>query len=96
MPLFRTLFGDSEVIKKLLSLLSQGMACIDPKLHEDMITVVLNLSIENNNKRLFVEDEKLITFIIDSLKLGTVQTRSNAVATIFSLSTLYINKQIIG
>ncbi|KAL5068539.1 hypothetical protein RYX36_019426 [Vicia faba] len=96
MPPFRTLFGDSEVIKKLLSPLSQGMACIDPELHEDLITAVLNLSIDDNNKRLFVEDEKLITFIIDSLKSGTVQTRSNAAAAIFSLSALDINKQIIG
>lgn len=96
MPPFRTLFGDSEVIKKLLSPLSKGVACIDSELHEDLITAVLNLSIDDNNKRVFVEDEKLITFIIDSLKSGTVQTKSNAAAAIFSLSAPDINKQIIG
>lgn len=96
MPSFRRLFGDSEVIQKLLSPLSPGMACIDPELHEDLITAVQNLSIDESNKRVFVEDEKLITFIIDSLKSGTIQTRSNAAAAILSLSALDINKHIIG
>jgi len=96
MPSFRRLFSDSEVIQKLLSPLSPGVACIDHELHEDLITAVQNLSIDESNKRVFVEDEKLITFIIDSLKSGTIQTRSNAAAAIFSLSALDINKHIIG
>ncbi|KAK2402561.1 plant U-box [Trifolium repens] len=96
MPSFRTLFGDSEVIQKLLTPFSPGMACIDPELQEDLITAVLNLSIDEKNKRVFAEDEKLIAFIIDSLKSGTIQTRSNAAAAILSLSALDINKHIIG
>ncbi|WJX12810.1 hypothetical protein P8452_03264 [Trifolium repens] len=96
MPSFRTLFGDSEVIQKLLTPFSPGMACIDPELQEDLITAVLNLSIDEKNKSVFAEDEKLIAFIIYSLKSGTIQTRSNAAAAIFSLSALDINKHIIG
>nr|XP_012569919.1 U-box domain-containing protein 9-like isoform X2 [Cicer arietinum] len=96
MPSFRTLFGDSEVIQKLLIPLSPGVDCVDPELHEDLITSVLNLSINDNNKRVFAEDEKLMSFIIDSLKSGTIQTRSNAAAAIFSLSAVDINKHIIG
>jgi hypothetical protein len=96
MPSFRTLFGDSEVIQKLLTPFSPGMACIDPELQEDLITAVLNLSIDEKNKRVFAEDEKLIAFIIDSLKSGTIQTRSNAAAAILSLSALDVNKHIIG
>ncbi|WJX19197.1 hypothetical protein P8452_08913 [Trifolium repens] len=96
MPSFRTLFGDSEVIQKLLTPFSPGMACIDPELQEDLITAVLNLSIDEKNKRVFAEDEKLIAFVIDSLKSGTIQTRSNAAAAILSLSALDINKHIIG
>lgn len=76
------------MIQKLLSPLSPGVACIDPELHENLITAVLNLSFDESNKRAFVEDEKLITFIIDSLKSGTIQTRSNAAAAILSLSAL--------
>jgi len=72
------------------------VACIDPELHENLITAVLNLSFDESNKRAFVEDEKLITFIIDSLKSGTIQTRSNAAAAILSLSALDINKHVIG
>lgn len=97
MPSFRTLFGEPEVIQQLLSPLSAGTASVDPELHEDLITTVLNLSINDNNKRVFAEDERVISLLIDSLKYsGTIQTRSNAAAAIFSLSALESNKHIIG
>ncbi|KAJ1409315.1 Zinc finger, RING/FYVE/PHD-type [Sesbania bispinosa] len=96
MPSFRTLFGKPEVIQELLSPLSAGTICIDPELHEDLITTLLNLSINEDNKKVLAEDEKVISLLIDSLKSGTTQTRSNAAAAFFSLSALESNKLIIG
>lgn len=96
-PSFRTLFRESaDVIAKLLSPLSPGMACTHPDLHEDLITTVLNLSIHDDNKKVFAEDPTVISLLIDALKSGTIQTRSNAAAAIFSLSALDSNKLIIG
>lgn len=96
-PSFRTLFrGSADVIAKLLSPLSTGMACTHPDLHEDLITTVLNLSILDDNKKVFGEDPTVISLLIDALKSGTIQTRSNAAAAIFSLSALDSNKVIIG
>ncbi|XP_061363370.1 U-box domain-containing protein 9-like [Gastrolobium bilobum] len=98
MPSFRTLFGQqsSDVIPQLLSPLSPGTACIHPDLHEDLITTVLNLSIHDDNKKVFAEDPTVISLLIDALKSGTIQTRSNAAAAIFTLSALDSNKEIIG
>ncbi|KAG4919707.1 hypothetical protein JHK85_057988 [Glycine max] len=96
-PTFRTLFGDSEVIQLMLRPLSPGTASVDPELHEDLITTLLNLSIHDNNKRVLAEDEKVISLLIESLKYsGTVETRSNAAAAIFSMSAIDANRHIIG
>ena len=96
MPTFRTLFRKPNLIQKLLSPLSSGTAQIDPQLHEDLITTVHNLSIHDDNKRVFAEDENVISLLIESLRSGTIQTRSNAAAAIFSLSAPEHNKRIIG
>lgn len=93
---FRTLFGESGVIARLLSPLSPGRTCADPDLHEDMITTVLNLSINDDNKKVLGEDPAVISLLIDALKSGTIQTRSNAAAAFFSISALDSNKHIIG
>ncbi|XP_020210841.1 U-box domain-containing protein 9 [Cajanus cajan] len=95
MPSFRTLVGEStDVIPQLLSPLSSPGT--DPDLHEDLITTVLNLSIHDDNKKVFAEDPAVISLLIDALKCGTLQTRSNAAAAIFTLSALDDNKHIIG
>lgn len=97
MPSFRILFRESsDVIVQLLSPLSPGTANIPPDLHEDLITTVLNLSIHDDNKKMFAENPMVIPLLIDSLKSGTIQTRSNAAAAIFTLSALDSNKSIIG
>lgn len=96
MPTFRTLFRKPNLIQKLLSPLSSGTAQIDPQLHEDLITTVHNLSIHDDNKRVFAEDENVISLLVESLRSGTIQTRSNAAAAIFTLSALDSNKHIIG
>ncbi|KAK4282959.1 hypothetical protein QN277_014270 [Acacia crassicarpa] len=97
MPSFRILFNESsDVILQLLSPLSPGTAYIPPDLHEDLITTVLNLSIHDDNKKMFAENPMVIPLLIESLKFGTIQTRSNAAAAIFSLSALDSNKSTIG
>ncbi|XP_027351722.1 U-box domain-containing protein 9-like [Abrus precatorius] len=97
MPSIRTHFGESsDVILQLLSPLSPGTPCADSDLQEDLITTVLNLSIHDDNKKVFAEDPTVISLLIDALKSGTVQTRSNAAAAIFTLSALDSNKHIIG
>ncbi|KAF7817768.1 U-box domain-containing protein 9-like [Senna tora] len=97
MPLFRILFRESsDLILKLLSPLTPGTASIHPDLHEDLITTVLNLSIHDDNKKMFAEIPLVIPLLIESLKCGTIQSRSNAAAAIFTLSALDSNKSNIG
>ncbi|KAK9998017.1 hypothetical protein SO802_017620 [Lithocarpus litseifolius] len=97
MPSFRALFGTHpDAIPQLLNPLSSGSADTHPDLQEDLITTVLNLSIHDNNKRLVAEDPVAIPLLIESLKSGTIQTRSNAAAALFTLSALDPNKLIIG
>ncbi|CAL9003717.1 unnamed protein product [Prunus brigantina] len=94
---FRALFGESiETIPQLLSPLSLGQADTDPDLQEDLITTLLNLSIHDNNKRLVAEHPLVIPLLIESLISGTIQTKSNAAATFFTLAAIDSNKIIIG
>ncbi|CAJ1976307.1 unnamed protein product [Sphenostylis stenocarpa] len=92
----RSLFGNSQMIELLTRPLSSGTASVDTDLQEDLIATLLNLTINDVNKRVFVENENVLTVLIDSLKSGTVETRSNAAAAFSSLSSLASNKPIIG
>nr|KYP45274.1 U-box domain-containing protein 9 [Cajanus cajan] len=94
--LFRMLFADAEAIHLLLSPLSPGTPSVELELHEDLITTLLNLSIHDDNKRALAKNEKVVSLIVDSLKMGTVQTRSNATAEVFSMSSIYSNRHILG
>ncbi|RYR44993.1 hypothetical protein Ahy_A08g041249 isoform B [Arachis hypogaea] len=85
-----------DINQVLLSPLSPNTAHVHPDLHEDLITTILNLSIHDDNKKVFGEDPTVIALLIDALKSGTIQTRSNAAAAIFTLSALDSNKHIIG
>lgn len=97
MPSFRALFGESlDAIPQLLNPFSQNKGGIQPDLQEDLITTLLNLSIHDNNKKLVAETPMVIPLLVDALKSGTIETRSNAAATIFTLSALDSNKALIG
>lgn len=98
-PSFRALFGESlDAIPQLLNPLSQNKSRseVHPDLQEDLITTVLNLSIHDNNKKLVAETPIVIPLLLDALRSGTIQTRSNAAATLFTLSALDSNKTLIG
>lgn len=99
MPSFRALFGESMgAIPKLLSPLCQSKSWsnLHHDLQEDIITTILNLSIHDNNKKLVAETPMVISVLIDSLRSGAIETRSNAAAAIFTLSALDSNKALIG
>ncbi|XP_009134963.1 U-box domain-containing protein 9 [Brassica rapa] len=92
---FRALFGESsEGITRLVSPLLLNR---DEQLQEDVITTLLNISIhDDSNKKLVCENPNVIPLLIDALTRGTVATRSNAAAAIFTLSALDSNKALIG
>ncbi|GLU08012.1 hypothetical protein SLE2022_249430 [Rubroshorea leprosula] len=99
MPSFRALFGESvDAIPQLLNPLSGGKsqsgAHLD--LQEDVITTLLNLSIHDNNKKLVAETPMVIPLLMEALRSGTIETRSNAAAALFTLSALDSNKALIG
>ncbi|ESR56554.1 hypothetical protein CICLE_v10024335mg [Citrus x clementina] len=88
--------SDQKEAAKELRPLSPGRADTDPGLLEDLITTILNLSIHDENKRLVAENPLAIPLLIDSVRTGTIETRRNAAAALFSLSALDSNKLIIG
>ncbi|CAF2126651.1 hypothetical protein HID58_011072 [Brassica napus] len=92
---FRALFGESsEGITRLVSPLLVNQ---DEQLQEDVVTTLLNISIhDDSNKKLVCENPNVIPLLIDALTRGTVATRSNAAAAIFTLSALDSNKALIG
>ncbi|KAL9260947.1 U-box domain-containing protein [Drosera capensis] len=91
----RALFGESsDALTKLLRPLSvRDIPC---DLHEDLITTLLNISIYDSNRKLIAETPRAIPMLIEALSWGTIQTRSNAAAALFSLSALDSNKVLIG
>ncbi|KAF9688435.1 hypothetical protein SADUNF_Sadunf02G0196900 [Salix dunnii] len=99
MPSFRSLFSESlEAIPQLLRPLSEvkSRSSIYPDLQEDIITTLLNLSIHDNNKKLVAETPMVIPLLMEALMSGTIETRTNAAAALFTLSALDSNKTLIG
>ncbi|MCD7458121.1 hypothetical protein HAX54_037248 [Datura stramonium] len=95
-PPLRTVFGEcSDAVTKLLNPLLSGNVNDHPDLQEDLITAVLNISIHDSNKKLVAENPVVIPLLIESLKFGTLETRSNSAAALFTLSALDSNKHII-
>ncbi|KAL3573766.1 hypothetical protein D5086_024379 [Populus alba] len=96
-PSFRALFSDStDAIPQLVNPLSPGRANTHPDLQEDLITTIFNLSIHENNKQLIAENPLVIPLLVESVGSGNIETRRNAAAALFSLSSLDSNKLVIG
>ena len=99
MPSFRALFGEFvDAIPQLLTPLSESksQSGVHPDLQEDVITTLLNLSIHDSNKKLVAETPMVIPLLMEALRSGTIETRSNAAAALFTLSALDSNKELIG
>ncbi|URE13015.1 U-box domain-containing protein 9 [Musa troglodytarum] len=94
---FRALVGESPgTIPLLLSALSVPGLNNDTAVQGDIVTTVLNLSIHDSNKKIIGDNPQAIPSLIDVLKTGTMETRSNSAAALFSLSALDANKLKIG
>ncbi|KAK6946527.1 Armadillo [Dillenia turbinata] len=87
----RILIAGSGGIAPLVKLLS----CPDLKVRVHAVTALLNLSIDEANKRLIAQ-EGAIPSIIQILQNGTDEAKENAAAALFSLSMLDENKAIVG
>lgn len=99
MPSFRALFGESlDAIPQLLMPFFERKTRtgIHPDIQEDVITTLLNLSIHDSNKKLVAENPRVISLLMEALRSGTIETRANAAAALFTLSALDSNKSLIG
>ncbi|XP_047325153.1 U-box domain-containing protein 15-like [Impatiens glandulifera] len=67
----------------------------DSTIQENAVTTLLNLSIEESNKKLISEEEPFAG-IIEILQNGSICAKENSAAAIFSLSMLDENKAKIG
>lgn len=68
----------------------------DPQVVEDMVTIILNFSLHDSNKKIIGDDPEAIPFLIWALKSGDMGSRSNSAAAIFTLSAVDSNKVKIG
>lgn len=87
----RILIANAGGIPPLVKLLSFP----DSKIREHTVTAILNLSIDEANKRIIVR-EGAIPAIIGILHNGTDKARENSAATLFSLSMVDENKALVG
>ncbi|XP_058202381.1 U-box domain-containing protein 9-like [Rhododendron vialii] len=94
-PPFRDLFGNEAVSKLLEPLDVPDNACLDLDLQLDIITTVFNISLPDGNKKVVAENQRVIPLLINALRTGTSQTKSNAAAALLNLSKLNSNRTLI-
>ncbi|EFJ08739.1 ubiquitin-protein ligase, PUB2 [Selaginella moellendorffii] len=87
----RIRIANAGAIKPLVALLSSA----DPKVQEDSVTSLLNLSLNDGNKHDIV-DSGAIPPLISVLSEGNPEARQNAAATLFSLSVKQEYTALIG
>ncbi|XAR65959.1 Ubiquitin--protein ligase [Bertholletia excelsa] len=88
----RRIIAEAGAIPFLVSLLDSS----DPRIQENAVTALLNLSIFENN-RILIMAAGAIDSIVDVLQSGkNMEARENAAATIYSLSIVDDYKVIIG
>ncbi|KAK3425047.1 hypothetical protein EUGRSUZ_F01774 [Eucalyptus grandis] len=90
-PENRVLIAESSGIPPLVHLLSYP----DSKIQEHAVTALLNLSIDEANKK-SIANAGAIPAIIDILRKGTTEARENSAACLFSLSMVDENKITVG
>ncbi|KAH0990708.1 hypothetical protein GBA52_002191 [Prunus armeniaca] len=90
-PENRILVAKSGGIPPLVQLLSYP----DSKIQQHAVTALLNLSIDETNKKLITREEA-IPAIIEVLQKGSTEARENSAAALFSLSMLDENKETVG
>ncbi|KAL2505974.1 U-box domain-containing protein 15 [Abeliophyllum distichum] len=90
-PENRISIANSGGIPPLVHLLSYP----DSRIQEHAVTALLNLSIDESNKKLISREEP-IPAIIEVLHKGSIGAKENSAAALFSLSMLDENKEKIG
>ena len=90
-PENRILVAEHGGIPPLVQILSYP----DSKIKEHAVTALLNLSIDEGNKKL-ISQEGAIPAIIEVLENGSVVAKENSAAALFSLSMIDENKEIVG
>ncbi|KAK7340290.1 hypothetical protein VNO77_20992 [Canavalia gladiata] len=90
-PENRVLVAKHGGIPPLVQLLSYP----DSKIQEHAVTALLNLSIDEGNKKI-ISQEGAIPAIIEVLEKGNCVAKENSAATLFSLSMLDEIKEIVG
>lgn len=94
---FRAVLGDRpDSISRMISARSTPGLQNDPQVLEDMVTIILNFSLHDSNKKVIADDPEAIPFLIWALKSGDMGSRGNSAAAIFTLSALDSNKEKIG
>ncbi|RDX61251.1 U-box domain-containing protein 15, partial [Mucuna pruriens] len=90
-PENRILVAELGGIPPLVQLLSYP----DPRIQEHAVTALLNLSIDEGNKKL-ISIEGAIPAIIEVLENGTCVAKENSAAALFSLSMVDELKELVG
>ncbi|KAI3470402.1 hypothetical protein Pfo_027065 [Paulownia fortunei] len=98
LPSFRALFGEiMGSIPQLFSPLLIEKAYSDAGLHNDLVAAILNIATHESNRRIIVAGSpSAISFLVESLRNKSIETRSHAAAALSALSALDSNKHIIG
>ncbi|OWM67355.1 U-box domain-containing protein 9-like [Punica granatum] len=90
-PSFRAFFtGSSSTITALLN------AATHPELQEDLTATVFNLSVHKENGKVVGKDPSIISLLIELMKNGSIKSRSNAAAALFTLLADDSSKCLIG
>lgn len=87
----RTCIVEAGGIARILSLIS----CGDSQVEEDVVGTLLDLSMDDENKVGLVA-EGAVDAIVQALKVGSMDTRIKAAATLTSLALVDVNKATIG
>lgn len=94
---FRSVLGERpDSISRMIFARSTPGLQNDPQVLEDMVTVILNFSLHESNKKIIGDDPEAIPFLVWALKSGDMGSRGNSAAAIFTLSALDSNKEKIG
>ncbi|KAH6821734.1 hypothetical protein C2S53_020321 [Perilla frutescens var. hirtella] len=98
LPSVRALFGETNgAISRLLSPFLIERCYSDAALCDDVVATVLNISIDDSNKRKIVEDGPLALSLLSvALRSENGETRGYAAAALSALSTVDSNKLVIG
>ncbi|XP_014496780.1 U-box domain-containing protein 9-like [Vigna radiata var. radiata] len=91
----RTLFGKIQMIENLMHPLS-SVSLADTEFRNDLLLLLQHLSVLDKNKIFLGENEKIMVFLVDSLKSCSAQVRIKAAGTLASFACLDSNKHIIG